>query len=152
MFRVLTALAFVASIAGAPLYAQAPFLVTLPEGVPETALPQSELSVHLKTINWDGSPDPNGVFPGRNLPWGSGFQCVSRADADGINLSLSFINMVTEPMGQQNLIVFEKPFVPPVVRGVPSLGAWGQWVMAALLGLGGVLMIRRRTQPVHPDC
>ncbi len=88
-----------------------------------------------------GSPDPNGALPLPNTPWGSGFKCVSRADNDLVDLSLQFINMITEPPGQQGLVVFED--AAPALPSVPSLGRWGSWVLAALLCLGGALMLRR---------
>lgn len=135
----------------------APFGWSRCTGAPENGLGQPNCFSRLRRQGFVpgyscviGSPDPNGVLPAPNLPWGSGFQCVSRADSDMVNLSLTFINQITEPLGQENLVVFEEPFVPPVAVGVPALGAWGQWVLAALLGLGGALMLRRRTQPVHP--
>ena len=89
-----------------------------------------------------GTPDPNGVAPLPNTPFGSGFKCVTRADQDTGDISLQFINMITEPPGQQGQVVFEDA-LPVVSASVPSLGRWGSWVLAALLGLGGALMLRR---------
>lgn len=87
------------------------------------------------------SPDPNGAAPLPHLPWGSGFQCVSRAEEDMATFSLQFINQITEPLGQEGLLVFEDAV--PQIQAVPGLGRWGTWVLAALLCVGGALMLRR---------
>jgi len=85
-----------------------------------------------------GSAAPNGTLPIPNIPWGAGFQCVSRAD-DAQNISLQFINMITEPLGQEGLVIFEEKR-----KVLSSLGDWGGWVLALLFCAGGAWMLRRR--------
>jgi len=69
-----------------------------------------------------------------------------------VDLSLQFINQITDPQGQEGLVIFESARGGGgVTASVTSLGRWGTWVLAALLCGCGALMLRRSTEPERAE-
>lgn len=85
------------------------------------------------------SPDPNGQLP----PPGQGFRCDPKAGA-GVWWVSRYPRSITQPPGGFQLLSLEGPDQGQV----PTMTEWAIVALIAILGIGGIWMVRRRTPSV----